>query len=227
MKHTKLLLISVSLVLLSCGGYAYVPQDVFLTNQGFAAVSNSNYPEAEAYLLVSLNLNPNNPYTLLNLGAVYPNTGRTLQALQMYERVVELDLEEVAVQSNREGYNGRVLSEIARENLRGLRVGPGEKGSIMESIELDEYAVTDAALFASASYAEENQKTISIASRGGPSGIGASDEGSGGGGDGDGDGEGEGDADGGGDGDGDGDGGGHGVGKGGGHGGGYGGGHSK
>ena len=84
MKATKLLLIGIAFVLVGCGGSSYVAQDMFLVNQGFEELSNSNYLEAEAYLLAALDVNPNNPYTLLNLGVVYQDTGRIKEAVQMY-----------------------------------------------------------------------------------------------------------------------------------------------
>jgi len=50
MKTTKLLLIGIAFVLVGCGGSSYVAQDMFLVNQGFEELSNSNYLEAESYL---------------------------------------------------------------------------------------------------------------------------------------------------------------------------------
>ena len=54
MKTTKLLLIGIAFVLVGCGGSSYVAQDMFLVNQGFEELSNSNYLEAESYLRAAL-----------------------------------------------------------------------------------------------------------------------------------------------------------------------------
>ena len=43
MKTTKLLLIGIAFVLVGCGGSLYVAWDMFLVNQGFEELSNSNY----------------------------------------------------------------------------------------------------------------------------------------------------------------------------------------
>ncbi|TET85735.1 MAG: tetratricopeptide repeat protein, partial [Desulfobacteraceae bacterium] len=199
MKTTKLLLIGIAFVLVGCGGSSYVAQDIFLVNQGFDELSNSNYLEAEAYLRAALDINPNNPYTLLNLGVVYQDTGRTKEAVQMYQKVLELNPEETAVESNREGYSGKKIVEIARENLKSLGILIAEKGPAMSTMGLGESVVTDsevntvviqyeaqlqiasysAAGHASALDTEGNQDTVDITS-GGPSGIGASAEGPGG-----------------------------------------------
>ncbi|MCJ7775883.1 MAG: tetratricopeptide repeat protein, partial [Desulfobulbaceae bacterium] len=199
MKKATLLLMLIALVLGGCTTSPHVSQDMFLVNQGFEELSNSNYLEAEAYLRAALDVNPNNPYTLLNLGVVYQDTGRTKEAVQMYQKVLELNPEEIAVESNREGYSGKKIVEIARENLKSLGILIAEKGPTMSTMGLGESVVTDsevnteviqyevqlqiasysAAGHASALYTEGNQDTVDIAS-GGPSGIGASAEGPGG-----------------------------------------------
>jgi tetratricopeptide (TPR) repeat protein len=98
-----------------CGGSFSIPQDTYLANQGLLELSNRNYLGAEANLLVALDLNPNNPYALLNLGVVYHNTDRPAEAVEMYLRVLDLKPEETAVESNREGNRGRSLLEIAKD----------------------------------------------------------------------------------------------------------------
>ena len=126
-----------------CATSPHVSQDMFLVEQGFEELSNSNYLEAEAYLRAALDINPNNPYTLLNLGVVYQDTGRTKEAIQMYEKVLELNPEETAVKSNREGYSGKKIVEIARENLKSLGIFIAEKDPALNTIGLGESVVTD------------------------------------------------------------------------------------
>jgi len=196
MKKATLLLMFISLILGGCTTSPHVSQDMFLVNQGFEELSNSNYLEAEAYLLAALDINPKNPYTLLNLGVVYQDTGRTKEAVQMYQKILELNPEDTAVESNREGYGGKKIVEIARENLKSLGILIAEKGPAMSTMGLGESVVIDseinteviqyevplqiasysAAGHASALGTEGDQDTVDIAS-GGPSGIGASAEG--------------------------------------------------
>jgi hypothetical protein len=122
-----------------CGGSTTgLPQDDSLANQGFVELTKGNYLQAEASLLVALDLNPNNPYALLNLGAVYQDTGRTAKAVEMYEKILELNPGEAAFQSTRQEYNGEVLVEIAKENLKNLGIIAAENNSTIDSTESDD-----------------------------------------------------------------------------------------
>jgi len=142
MKKATLLLMLIALVLGGCTTSPHVSQDMFLSEHGFAALSSSDYSEAEAYLLVALDINPNNPYTLLNLGVVFQDTGRTKEAIQMYQKVLELNPEETVVKSNREGYSGKKIVELARENLKNLGVFVAQKDPELNTKDLGESAVT-------------------------------------------------------------------------------------
>ena len=142
MKKATLLLMLIALVLGGCTTSPHVSQDMFLSEHGFAALSSSDYSEAEAYLLVSLDINPNNPYTLLNLGVVFQDTGRTKEAIQMYQKVLDLNPEGTVVQSNREGYSGKKIVELARENLKNLGVFIAQKDPELNTKELEESVVT-------------------------------------------------------------------------------------
>ena len=142
MKKATLLLMLIALVLGGCTTSPQVSQDMFLSEHGFAALSSSDYSEAEAYLLVALDINPNNPYTLLNLGVVFQDTGRTKEAIQMYQKVLELNPEETVVKSNREGYSGKKIVELARENLKNLGVFIAQKDPELNTKGLGESAIT-------------------------------------------------------------------------------------
>ena len=182
------------LIWMGCAGSSYVTQDIYLAHQGFVELSKGNYSMAEANLLVSLDIKPNNPYSLLNLGAVYQDTGRTWQAVEMYAKVLELNPEQTAIQSNNERYRGKSLVEIAKENLRSLAVTDAAKGSIRGPIDMEESVIkisemktlftastdhlpslSDAtAIYASALYAEGKQESIALTLNDGPSAIGIS-----------------------------------------------------
>src|SRR5210317_1511919 len=118
MKSLYLLLLGVALISISCVGSPPVTQDIYLAHQGFVELSKGNYSLAEANLLVSLDIKPNNPYSLLNLAAVYQDTGRTWQAAELYDKLLKQNPDQTAIQSNKEEYIGRSLVEIAKENLR-------------------------------------------------------------------------------------------------------------
>jgi hypothetical protein len=57
---------------------------------------------------------------LLNLGVVYQQTGRDVEAREMYNRVIESNATATAGRSNLTREVGRPLSDLAEDNLRGL-----------------------------------------------------------------------------------------------------------
>ncbi len=57
-----------------------ISKDIQLSDLGFRYLKQGHYAEAEKYLEQALSENPNNPYAILNLGAVYQNTGRAEKA---------------------------------------------------------------------------------------------------------------------------------------------------
>ena len=142
MMKAKVLLMLIALVLWACANSVHVSQDMFLSEHGFVELSKGNYLEAEAYLLAAMEMNPTNPYTLLNLGVVFQDTGRTKEAIQMYQTVIELNPEETVVQSNREGYSGKKIVELARENLKNLGVFIAQKDPEQNTKDLEESVVT-------------------------------------------------------------------------------------
>ena len=104
-------------------------QDMELSNQGFRAISDKNYGEAETSLEKALSINPDNPYALLNLGVVYQETGRLDKARQMYEKVIALQPKEVAEESNKGSFAGKGLADIARENMKLLEAREAERAA--------------------------------------------------------------------------------------------------
>lgn len=114
------------LVFLGCFTSPQVSQDNYLIDQGLREISMGNYRQAEANLLVALDLNPNNPYTLLYLGDVYRNTNRIGKSRQMYQRVVDLNPNESAVGDDRKGFEGESLVDTAKAYLQTLKVSVNE-----------------------------------------------------------------------------------------------------
>jgi Tfp pilus assembly protein PilF len=96
-------------------------EDMKLSDQGFDALSEGNYQEAETYLEEALTVNPLNPYALLNMGVVYESTGRLEKARLMYLKVMAQNPEAMAVRSNLDGYVGKTLGEIAENNYVALQ----------------------------------------------------------------------------------------------------------
>ena len=108
----------IAVTLLGC---ATVSEDMKLSDLAFDELSKGHYQQAETYLEEALSLNPDNPYALLNMGVVYQNTGRRIQARLMYIKVIAHSPEAKATRSNSQESTGKSLVEIARENFQGVR----------------------------------------------------------------------------------------------------------
>lgn len=91
MKPAKYVLLTCLVFSAACATSSRVPQDDYLTNQGKKELSKGNYAQAEANLLVALDLNPNNSRTLVYLGEVYEKMGKEEKSRQMYQKAIELD----------------------------------------------------------------------------------------------------------------------------------------
>ena len=66
-------------------------EDMILSDQGFELLEADNYDTAQGYFERALEINPENPYALLNLGVVYDVKGEKEKAIRMYEKVIKLD----------------------------------------------------------------------------------------------------------------------------------------
>jgi hypothetical protein len=112
----------------------------------------------------------------------------------MYVKLLELNPDQTANQSNKEEYIGRSLVEIAKENLRNLAVIDAAKGSILGPFDMEESVIQisdrktlftasndhlpslsdTTAIHASALNIEGKQKSIDFSLIDGPSAIGNS-----------------------------------------------------
>lgn len=91
-----------------------------LVNQGFEAIRQGKYVYAESFLEKALAINPKDPYALLNLGVVYQNTKRPIQARILYEKVIELNSGEIVDRGSIKGKARRSLVDVAKDNLQKL-----------------------------------------------------------------------------------------------------------
>ena len=101
-------------------GCATTTSDMAYSDRGFEELSKHSYQKAEEYLEKALEINPNNPYAILNMGVVYQNTGRPEKAREMYNKVIEMDSKAAASRSNKDWAVGKELADIARKNLQTL-----------------------------------------------------------------------------------------------------------
>jgi outer membrane protein OmpA-like peptidoglycan-associated protein len=106
-KPAKYVLLTCLVFSAACATSSRVPQDAYLADQGKKELSKGNYAQAEANLLVALDLNPNNPRALVYLGEVYEKMGKEEKSRQMYQKA--LDLDPTALEAPR--FEGRPLIE--------------------------------------------------------------------------------------------------------------------
>jgi general secretion pathway protein D len=86
-----------------------------LMDNGFAKLQDKNYGEAKKYFQQALKNAPDNPYALVNLGAVYAQEGDSGKAAETYQQVIDL------AGRNGAGEGDETLLKTARVRLRELR----------------------------------------------------------------------------------------------------------
>ncbi len=100
------------------------PEDMRLSGLGFLHLQAKEYDKAREYYEMALEINPNNPYAILNMGVIYEMEGDKDKAAEMYNRLIDLDPDERAFISTDSTQTGRRLTDIARDNLKNLRDSP-------------------------------------------------------------------------------------------------------
>ena len=93
---------------------------------GYYAIANKNLVCAERLTSKARELDANDPYAALNLGAIYQRTNRHELAKTEYEKAIELDGSansdaEQAVESTAEEAKNKRPRDIARRNLAMLK----------------------------------------------------------------------------------------------------------
>jgi general secretion pathway protein D len=96
-------------------------EDMILSDQGFELLEADDYDTAQGYFERALEINPDNPYALLNLGVVYDVKGEREKAVKMYEKVIKLDPDDRATLSTNPDKIGYRLGDIAKDNLKRLQ----------------------------------------------------------------------------------------------------------
>ena len=98
-----------------------VSEDMRLSDLGYGYLETGDYDRALEYYEKALEINPDNPYALLNTGFIYEKLDEKDRATAMYERLIELDPDERAATTTDHLQYGRKLSDIAKDNLENLQ----------------------------------------------------------------------------------------------------------
>ncbi len=88
-----------------------------ISEQGYSELQNNHLIEAKNYFLESLQIDPENPYALINLAVVYEKEGQTDKAIEAYRKVVLSGTNRVASGSSDPAKVGEPLIRIAKESL--------------------------------------------------------------------------------------------------------------
>ena len=120
MKRVRIILIV--LFFLGISACILLKEDARLVNQGYNSLVNGNVGEAEQQFNAALEVNPDNPYAMLNLGVIYAHTGREELARAMYWKVIESDASNSTYPARvgEDGMKGQSLKKIAETNLGRL-----------------------------------------------------------------------------------------------------------
>ena len=107
-------LIFMCLMVLGC---ATLSMDTSLSNDAFTSIEKGDYNAAEEQLTKALEINPNNPYALMNMGVTYLNTNRIEEARKMFQKVIDIGGDHRVAKSNHDWATEFTLTEVARDNL--------------------------------------------------------------------------------------------------------------
>lgn len=97
-----------------------------LTERGYQKLVDSKYSEAREYFQEALDIDPQNPFALLNMGVVAEHEKQFEVALEYYQDVILLDSKAVAVETSDPDKQGLSLTQIARENYERLQKDIGK-----------------------------------------------------------------------------------------------------
>lgn len=95
-------------------------EDMRLSRLGFLHLQAEEYDKAKRYYELALEINPDNPYCILNMGVIYEKEGDREKAAEMYKKVIAAGSNERAFESTDPMQVGRKLTDIARDNLENL-----------------------------------------------------------------------------------------------------------
>jgi tetratricopeptide (TPR) repeat protein len=104
--------------------YKEVSADMKLIDMGYRQLMIAkNYDKAQAYFEEALKINPANAYAYLNLGYIHEKRNQIPEAIKLYQKVIELNPQELLTESNVPELIGKPLVELAKHNLNRLQKG--------------------------------------------------------------------------------------------------------
>lgn len=103
-----------------------------LAEMGFDRMKQGKNSEAKDYFIEALDIDPNNPYALYNLGVIYEGEGNRQAAVEKYQRVILTGSSVTAVESTDPEIVGVPLLQLARERLEALQTVQTKERDLFE-----------------------------------------------------------------------------------------------
>ena len=118
----RIRIIMIALFFIGFSACIFLKEDARLVNQGYNSLFSGNVGQAEQQFKAALEVNPDNPYAMLNLGVIYARTGREELARAMYRQVIANDASASTYPARvgEDGMKGQTLKKIAETNLGRL-----------------------------------------------------------------------------------------------------------
>lgn len=95
-------------------------KDMKLSDKGYRHLQKKDYDKAKEYFEKALEINPDNPYAILNMGVIYEREGKRDEAIKMYEKIISLNPKDRDFLASTPEREGRKLLDIAKDNLDSL-----------------------------------------------------------------------------------------------------------
>ena len=92
-----------------------------LLNKGYESLQAGDFSKAKMLFLKVLEIDPTNPFAMMNMGVIYEKDGRNDLAIKMYQEIVAGGSDAVADKTNDPDKTGMTLRELAMENLERLK----------------------------------------------------------------------------------------------------------
>ena len=105
-----------------------------LNSEALGLLNQDRAPEADLLLQDALKREPNNPFTLNNMGFAKEKEGELEQAIQYYNRAAALNSSEPIVVSFDKSFRGKPISEVAARNARKTQDELAKAGDVQNQV---------------------------------------------------------------------------------------------
>ena len=92
-----------------------------LLMKGYESLQVGDFSKAKMLFLKVLEIDPANPFAMMNMGVIYEKEGRNDLAIKMYQEIIAGGSDAVADKTNDPDKTGMTLRELAMENLERMK----------------------------------------------------------------------------------------------------------